>query len=291
MDCIPCILKQAVNLLSVCDSDKEIKKRAFSKIIKDLDKVDFSLSPAKNSDYIYKIVSEYTGIKDPFYDQKKLSNKQAMEAFPDLKKMVEDSDDKLLSSIKIAIAGNAIDLGINFSLKHKLKPEEILKEIEGLEFGINDYDSFKNELSRSKKVLYMADNAGEIVFDRVLIEEITKLGKEVILAVKSGPIINDANIEDTIDAGFGKDIEIVETGCSKIGMDLDCFSEVFKKIFKDSDLIICKGQAHFESFDNYHGPIFFLLKCKCSVIAEELKTEVSKIALYKSENFRHNDGK
>lgn len=280
--------KIAVNTLKSCDCELGLKQKALSEIASGLSEVDFESNPARNSNFMYEIITQYTGIKDPFYQHKRESNRQARAIFPDLKKKIENSKQRLKDAIRIAIAGNSIDLGVNLDTDSSLSPESVLEEVEELIFGKNDYRLFIEKLSKAKSILYMSDNAGEIVFDRILVEELSAMGKEVVLSVKSGPIINDANMEDALEAGFGKDIKIVETGNSNLDSGTEYFSEEFLEIFKSTDMIICKGQAHFESLSTYAGPLFFLLKCKCDVIANELDSEISTMVVHKSDFYKEN---
>ncbi len=166
-------------------------------------------------------------------------------------------------AVRIAIAGNIIDLGVADSYNLNATLSRVLIE----PFAINDLVSLRNALAKSASVLYLADNAGETVFDKVLIET---LEIPVIYVVKAGPIINDATHEDAVAAGIDQVAKIIDNGSNAPGTLLDQCSKVFCKRFAQADLIIAKGQANYESLSNSTAPIFFLLQAKCNVIARDL---------------------
>jgi hypothetical protein len=194
---------------------------------------------------------------------------------------VRSADDRLRKAIRIAIAGNVIDFGSNTPFDLEKDLESILSQ----RFAIDHFETFTSALAEAKDVLYIADNAGETVFDRVLIEE---LGKPVTYVVRERPIINDALEEDAIAAGVDKVADIVSSGTDAPGNILRLCSEEFSKIYKSSDFIISKGQGNFEGLSGERRPIFFLLKAKCKVIANHIGVEQGSIILKRSRFFDAN---
>jgi len=186
--------------------------------------------------------------------------------------MVEQSDDPLLTAIRIAIAGNVIDLGIN-------KTFDLVKDVEKIlaqDFAIFDYDSFRQRLDGAQNVLYLGDNCGESVFDKILIEQIKK---PVIFAVRSAPIINDVTMEEAIESGLDEVANLMESGCVAPGTILSQCTEEFMEVYNSADLIISKGQGNYEGLSEADRPIFFLLKAKCHVIAKDLGVHEGDIVL------------
>ena len=175
-------------------------------------------------------------------------------------------------AVRIAIAGNIIDLGVaeNYDL------DATLKRVLTQALAINDIASFRIALSRSNSVLYLADNAGETVFDQILIEI---LDTPVTYVVKAGPIINDATQEDAVDAGIDQVAKIIDNGSNAPGTLLDQCSKTFRNRFAQADLIIAKGQANYESLSGISAPIFFLLQAKCGVIARDMEVAEGCIVL------------
>ncbi len=288
-ECIPCIINQAIITLELCGSSRDLRKKVISSLLKKLINIDYNLSPSENTDIAYELISKYTGIKDPYLVMKKEHNKTALNLYPELDKILSTSKDRLYMAAKIAISGNIIDMGISSNHDGQMDFNQILKNIMELPLAIDDFGGFLVKLNNAKNILYMADNAGEIVFDKIFISELAASGKNITVSVKSGPIINDANIEDALQAGVDKIAKIVETGHSKIGNPTGHMSAGFAKIFKSADIIICKGQGNFETLDSIEAPVYFLLKAKCKCVAEALGVNYLDIVFAESKNFTENN--
>ena len=192
--------------------------------------------------------------------------------------IVNKSDNSLTSALKLAIAGNVIDSGA----KSGLTEDEVLDSINN-SFDRNvegDVEFFLKRISEAKKILYIADNAGEIIFDALFIE---KIGPEkVTLSVRGFPVINDAIIGDTAAAGLDKMINVIDSGSDVPGTVIDECSEDFIRYYHESDLIIAKGQGNYETLSDMEREIFFLLKVKCPVIADHTGFPVGTLAVIKS---------
>ena len=281
--CIPCFFKQAFEAARLAGADEITQKKVLDELARSLADFSFSNCPSQMGRTIYALVRKITGNDDPFKEIKDKSNRFALALYPDLKKKIEDSDDRLLTAVELAIAGNIIDYGV----KNYLEVEKEIEEFLNQDFNINsknnkirfDYQDFKHALDRTDSILYLADNAGEVVFDRLLIEE---MHKKVIYAVKEKPIINDALIEDAYACGIQKIARVISSGSDAPGTILDICSEEFLKIYNQAELIISKGQGNFEALNNQTRPIFFLFKVKCPVLAQEINCEMGSTALWKS---------
>jgi uncharacterized protein with ATP-grasp and redox domains len=270
LECVPCIIKQAINTLRISGSSDETGRKVIAEVLRRVKNIDYGLSPAANSDIAYIVFSEVTGIKDPYYDLKRKYNRLALDIYPELEKLVSTSKDRLYMAVKAAIAGNIIDFGIDIKKAINVDLKKIIRELPRMRLAVDDYDSFKELLKHSINILYITDNAGEIVFDKIFIKELVRLGKKVVLTVKSGPIINDAIIEDAAEAKLDCLARVIETGNNNIGINLDNSSNIFLEEFKKADIIIAKGQGNFETLDEVNADIFFLLRAKCESIAREL---------------------
>ncbi len=197
---------------------------------------------------------------------------EALSLYPELKQIIQNSEDSLLTAIRIAIAGNVIDLGVNkeFNLVDDLK--KILKQ----DFAFCDYEEFKNQLSNAKSILYLGDNAGESVFDKLLIEEI---GKPVTYVVREIPVINDCIIEDAVASGLDKVAEIISSGSTAPATILNLCNPDFLEKFQNADLVISKGQGNYEGLSQVNRSVFFMLKAKCPIIAHNLEVKENDIVL------------
>ena len=281
LDCIPCFFKQALDAARLAGARPTTQKKILDALSKEILKFKLESSPPEMGRILYGLVIKMTGKEDPFKEIKQKSNKFALSFYPQLKDKVEQSKDRLLTAIELAIAGNVIDYGVKSSLNIAEEIEKIFAEENRLIHreakGIFDYPSFKQAIKQTKKILYLADNAGEVVFDRIFIEELKN--KEIIYAVRDKPIINDALVEDAIFCGIHKMARIISSGCDAPGVVLGLCSLEFLEIYRDAELIISKGQGNFEALTDQKRPIFFLFRAKCPVVAKHLSCKLGDIIL------------
>ena len=226
----------------------------------------------------YHLISEKSGILDPYAKLKKANTQQALFLYPRLKERVACSQNRLKMAIRMAIAGNVIDFGANADFDLDRDLDVLLSQ----KLAVDHYPAFRQALQSARKILYLADNAGETVFDRILIEE---LGKPVVYAVREKPIINDAVYQDALDAGIDEVAEIVSSGTDAPGTILKLCSDNFLKIFRSADLVISKGQGNYEGLSEETRPVFFLLKAKCAVIARDIGAKQGNLILMKTKNY------
>lgn len=285
LECMPCIVRQAFNALEIAGADRNQSTEVLRELFRRLADIDLDDTPAANANGLYKLVSKVTSIKDPYKDVKRKYNAAALKLFPKLEEIVEKADDGLHAAAKIAVAGNVIDYGIHIIEGRKVDLDSIIEEVKNIPLAIDDFQHFSRDLEKIDKVLYIADNSGEIVFDKVFISGLIGMGKKVVLAVKSGPILNDATIEDAKEAGLDNITQTIETGCDCIGLDFGTCSEEFLKEFESSGIIISKGQGNVESLDDVKGKkIYFLLKAKCEKMARELGVDYLDIVFKRSDH-------
>lgn len=263
IECIPCFFIQVLRAAKATGLDEEKTKALMVEIGKSLENFDIYSSPPENAGFIYSRINEYTGMDDPYKSFKEKSTKRCLELYPVMKKKIKESKDSLLTAIRLAIAGNVIDFGTmdDFDLEKMI--EKALKK----DFAVFDYEKFKSGLEKTEEVLYIGDNAGESVFDRLLIEE---MGKPVKYVVREKPAINDVVHYDAVQAGINRAAEIISSGTLIPGTVLGMCSEEFREIFYNSDFIISKGQGNFETLSDEKHPVFFLFLTKCSVVANHL---------------------
>ena len=191
----------------------------------------------------------------------------------------ESSEDRLMTAVRLAIAGNVIDFGTDSSFDLTEELETILSQ----DFAVNHFKKFCEVLKQARNILYLADNAGETVFDRLLIEE---MDKPVIYLVREKPIINDATREDALLSGLDKVSEITSSGCDTPGTILKFCSDEFLETYRSANLIISKGQGNYEALSDEERPLFFLLKVKCQVVARDLGVKNGSIILAEAGRLR-----
>jgi len=272
--CYSCLLRQLIDLLSCAKVSSEKSHEVFFKVYdyiknRPLDKLCLQIG-----NEIYLILKEETGIGDPCREIKDISNKLSLEIYPWLKKIVQNSKNKLETALKIAIAGNVIDVGAGIDLDlRKAVEQTIIQDIDE-----RYYRDFVSLISNANNIIFLADNAGEVVFDRVFLEEIKKVNKnKIYYVVKDKPYLNDALRNDAICARIDKIAEVISNSSDYAGTQLDKCHSSFLKEFSKADLIISKGYANYMSLKNVEKPIFFLFKIKCPLMQDEFNVKKGSI--------------
>jgi hypothetical protein len=264
LDCIPCFIRQTLEAARFVSEEKSLHERLVREILELAARMDFSQSPPAFAQKIHRRLREIIEVDDPYDRIKDSFNKLAMETLPRMREEINSSPDPFEASIRIAIAGNVIDLGVTGTLTREDVSEAMLKASSVPLKG--DVNKFRAAVESAEKILYLADNSGEIVFDKLLLEQLRH--KLVTLAVRGAPIINDATKKDIKTIGFDKSLAaVIDNGSDAPGTILNTCSEEFQEHFRNADLIISKGQGNYETLSDRKENIFFLLKVKCPVIA------------------------
>ncbi|MBN2103205.1 DUF89 family protein [bacterium] len=291
LDCIPCFFKQALEAARIAGADDVTQRQILNDVARVIPEFRLEASPPEMARTIYKVVREMTGVEDPYLEIKDQSNRLALEMYPRLTEKINKSTDPLFTAVELAIAGNIIDYGVKNSLNVDRELEKILAneqqkiQHEGARFF--KYEEFKSELAQIDNILYLADNAGEIVFDRVLLEVIHQQYPkiEIYFAVKEKPAINDALEKDARDCGIGTVAQVISSGSDAPGTLLSLCSASFQKLFWNADMVISKGQGNYETLSGVNRPVFFLLLAKCPVIANHIGCRVGDVILsYQNKN-------
>ena len=277
LDCIPCFFRQGLEAARMATQDEEKQREVLDEIAKELPQISVNSTPPEMGRKIHRIVRQITGSSDPYKKIKDKYNKIALRLYPKLKERVRKAKDPLLMSIRVAIAGNIIDFGVkNAHIDIEKEVEQILKQ----DFAIFDYIPFKKVLGHTDELLYIADNSGEVFFDKIMIELIIeKLNKKVTYVVREKPIINDATVEDALFCGIDKIARVISSGSDGPGTFLSLATDEFRSYFNRAKLIISKGQGNYETLSGEDKPIFFLLKAKCPVIARDVGCKAGDIVL------------
>jgi uncharacterized protein with ATP-grasp and redox domains len=211
LECTQCIILQALNVLKLDSHDEKTSQEFLKMIIKKMEKIDYQDTPAVNSNFIYHTYAQFAGLQDPYLDIKVSNNDAALKIYPELEELVKNSKDPMYTSAKAAVAGNEIDFGVHLSGNKIPDLKNIIEKIKNKPLALDDFQTFVKDLRNARKILYLADNAGEIVFDKLFISQIIKSGKEVILVVKSAPILNDATADDVKHVGLDKMVKVIQT--------------------------------------------------------------------------------
>jgi hypothetical protein len=269
------MFRQVLSASRRCTDDVEELKNVQYELMKRLPEQTFEQSAAEMSYHALRVVNDVLGCADPFAEEKRRSNAAMLELYPTLKAIVESSSDKLHTALKIAAAGNVIDMGILHRFDVKTSIDDILNR----SFRIDHFDLLQRDLSLAGTVLYIADNAGEIVADMLFLETLGR--KDVLVAVNEKPILNDATMEDARQVGLDRVATPISSGSGMIGTVLRDCSEAFRNVFHSADVIISKGQGNYECLDEEDKNIYFVLTAKCPVVARALGVEEGDAVLKK----------
>ncbi len=263
LECIPCFVRQSLDALKMITDNAAEHERLMRDCLKWISELNIELSPPAVAQLLHRKLREVTGVNDPYKPAKEDHNNLASELVAPIKSRLRVSNEPLFMALRYAIMGNVIDLGA----KNGISSEDIYIEMQNADkqqlFG--DLNAFKNAVAEAKKILYLADNAGEIFFDRLLIEQLP--AERVTLAVRGAPVINDATREDAELAGIGEIAEIIDNGSDAPGTILEDCGLEFRRRFETADIVISKGQGNYETLSDVGKNIFFILKIKCPIIS------------------------
>lgn len=281
-DCIPCFVRQALDAARLATNDERIHEKVVREVLRLAAELDMSKSPPAMGQQIHRLIRKLVGQDDPYHGIKRRFNNLALKLYPELRKQIISSNNRLETAIRLAIAGNIIDFGVNGSVSesdlNKAISESLIADFDSLQL-----QSFQDAIEQAEEILYLADNAGEIVFDRLLIEQLPY--DKVTMVIKGKPVINDATMEDARVAGLMQIIEVIDNGSDAPGIIIENCSQEFCHRFTNVDLIIAKGQGSYETLSDINKNIFFVLKAKCPVIARHLDRKVGEMILRRSEMF------
>jgi len=268
LDCYACFVRQALSAARMVTDDEAAQRAVVTATLALLQDLPSGATPPEIAFAVHRLVRERLGDGDPYAAAKAESTRAALALYPRLKTLVAESDNPLDVAVRISIAGNIVDYGVGDDIPDLW---ETVERVLAAPFAIDDLDALRSELDAADRVLFLADNAGETVFDRVLIEE---LSPPVLYAVKGGPVLNDATREDALAAGLDACATVVDNGSRAPGTVLDLCSTEFHKAFDDAPLVIAKGQANYETLSEAGPRVFCLLQAKCPVIADDMPAPV-----------------
>lgn len=280
-ECGACFLRQAREAMDLATDDDDLKIEINGEIFKFLAKTfKKGTNSNKTGSYIHNLIKEKTNCHDPYINEKRLGNEIALKYLP-LAQNILDENDSLENRVKIAIVGNILDFGA-FELSEDI--EKLIKDSLNKDLAVKDIDSFENALKKYDNVLYLVDNTGEIVFDKLLLSKIQEYDLDITIAVKSQPILNDACMEDAISTGLNEFGEIVEIGAGTVGYVDSEISDEFREIFNAHEFVISKGMGNYEGLteiDLSKKEVFFLLCAKCGTIAKDIGVNFQDMLLFK----------
>jgi len=279
---VVCIAKQALEAVRLATNNPKIQEEVLRRVMRHLTEIGWIGTPPQlvRASRVVELIEELTGVYDPYKDLKRASNDEALAMLNEVKSLIASHEDSLRAAVKVAIAGNIIDFVAVETYDLRATIEKVMKQ----EPAIDDYSRLRGEVLSAETLLYFADNAGEIVFDKLLVEEMIRVrGKpfrRISFVVKGGPIINDATIEDALYVGLDKlpNIEFKKVSSGKPGTGPELSSPEVLSWIRNHDLVISKGQGNYEDLSDI-GEVYFLLIAKCPVVAEDIGVRVGDIVI------------
>ncbi|MBL7215197.1 MAG: DUF89 family protein [Phycisphaerae bacterium] len=278
LDCIPCFLRQALEAARMATDDESIHKQILRDVLILTTNMDLHQSPPAMARRIHQCIRELLENADLYRNLKQRHNQLALRLYDELESKIRNSANPLQTAVRLAIAGNIIDLGVKSSISDRDISKTIQKSLTE-PFNHAMVEQLRIDADNARDILYLADNAGEIVFDRLLIEQLPT--EKITVVVKGSPIINDATMEDARAAGLTEIVNVIDNGSDAPGTILEICSDEFLSRFRQADLIIAKGQGNYETLSNIEKNIYFILKAKCPVIASDLGCPVGQMVLIK----------
>ncbi len=279
LDCTPCLLRLALGSARQVSDDDDLHEKVVREALRALADMDMSEPPPAMARHILRGLRRLINNDDPYRRIKEQCNRTALQLLPELKEMVRTADDPFDMAVRLAIAGNIIDTAVHSDLDdadiHAALEHAVAAPFEG------DVLAFAHSVQRADRILYLADNAGEIVFDRLLLEQLPTARTTVV--VRGKPVINDATIDDARMAGLPELVQVIGNGSDVPGTILPTCSREFRNRFDEADLIIAKGQGNYETLSDVPGKdVIFLLKVKCPVVARDLGCDIGCMVLRRS---------
>ena len=283
LDCVFCLTRQTLDAARLATPDPEIQRQVLESAFKIFLEEGLNAPAPRLATLVHRSMREIAGVADPYYAEKKLFNRLSLDQLPRFRRWVAESPTPFETLVRLAIAGNSIDIFfgeldeamIEAAIKAGLD-QTLVGSVAELEKAIRDADS----------ILYVTDNAGEVVFDRLFIETLISedWGKKVTVALRGAPILNDATLEDAEEIGLSALVPTIDNGSDGLGVLFDITSQEFNDAFVGADLVIAKGLANWETLECDPGPfhpkkIAFLFKAKCKFIAEEVGAQLGDLVV------------
>ncbi|MBA7570902.1 hypothetical protein ES708_12658 [subsurface metagenome] len=276
VDCIQCFVRQTLDAARFLGADETTQEQILRKVLNELKDMDFCISPPVMGQRIHRIIRDYLSDDDPYRQVKEHSNNLALELYSALKMKIERSSDPMETALRYAISGNIIDFGVKSGIDDSVIIKACENSLSGSLFP-DTIDDFRKAVDQAADILYLGDNAGEIVFDRLLIEQLPY--EKVTFVVRGSPVINDVTFIDAQVTGMTDLVKVIDNGSDAPGTIVEDCSPGFRKRFEKADLIIAKGQGNYETLSDSNKNILFVLLVKCPVIAHDIGTEIGSMIL------------
>lgn len=270
--CIQCLINK--HLRNIPDRFSSAEKTKYMQgILEIIAKADISMSAPEIVGQINEFKQHYGEVND-FAEIKSYFNNLMLSYEKNIEFKIENSNNALKTAVKYAMAGNFVDFGAMENVDEE-KFKESLDSAENIEIDDSEFDRFENDIKNSKNIVYLTDNCGEIVLDKLLIKQILKTNSnvEINVIVRGKPVLNDCTLDDANQVGIDNLVKVIDNGTSVAGTVIEKISPEAKAIIDSADLIISKGQGNFETLHHSGKNIYYLFLCKCKLFADRFGVE------------------
>ncbi len=275
LECIPCFVRQAAEAVSLCVEDPAQREALLRRLLLEVAQGDWTGSPPVMAQRLHRIIRRELGDSDPYRSIKERMNRAASEGLPVWRQAIARSSDPCEAVVRLAIGGNLLDSGA----KTGLEPEDLARRMHTiLEMPlVGDPHALFRAAEQASCILYVTDNAGEIMLDRLLIEALPS--EKITVAVRGQAVINDATLKDAEWAGLPELAPVITSGSDVPGTVLEECSEEFQHWHERADLVIAKGQGNYETLSETVKPTYFLLSVKCALVARHVGAPVGSLVI------------
>ena len=273
-DCVPCLMRQTHEVSQRFARSEDDHKRVLERALHAVSVVGLDKTPVHVAAAVHAAVRDELGLADPYRDLKDESTELAKRLLAHFESEVINAEDPFEAALRFAIAANVIDFAVGTTDQGT---RDALEEASQQRLPSSVVERLRRAIDSAEDILYLGDNAGEVVFDRLVIERMPTA--RTTFVVRGGPIINDATRVDAEAAGLHDLVEIVDNGSVAPGTILEACSPEFQDRFRKADLIIAKGQGNYESLSSDPAPIFFLFKAKCAIVASRVGCDLGDLVI------------
>lgn len=283
MECLPCLLNQGIRVARLYLENEEEQRTLLKSIITEIAVMDHNASAPYIAHKVHRALKEALQNPDPYQKEKLYYNQEMLKLEDDFSRLVESAVNPLDVALKLAAAGNIIDFGPGYDLSR----DNVLKTIKDSmekDYSQEVFLSLAAALEDADKLLYLGDNAGEIVFDKIFIRTIKERYPhlQINFATRGEPIMNDVTEEDAYLVGIDDYANIINNGTDIPGTILEHCSDIFVNAFNQADVIISKGQGNFESlYGNGYNNLYYIFLCKCDLFMDRFGARPNDLVLMK----------
>ena len=271
LDCVQCVTRQLVDAVKVLHSDWPDQKALIQEALQFVGSIPLDRVPVAVVHDTFEFLRQRSGVEDPYRATKSQFNNFVLQHYDSLEAAIANSEDPLHAALLLSIAGNVIDLAVVSSVRDDAIHQAVRTALEKT-LPRRTLEAFRDDIARAERILYLADNSGEIVFDKLLIRRLPR--EKITYVVRGKPILNDCTMDDARHVGMTQLVDVIDNGAGAPGTVIDLCSQQFLDAYDGADCIIAKGMGNLETLFESPKNIYFLLQAKCGVLSRFLDVPV-----------------